>query len=365
MKRLLLALLFSASTYAQYTPTANLGLQVPATNSLNWQGPLDYDLNTLDAILAGSATLPTGATPSVSQTANFTTANTATTTITNFLAGLPGQSIRIVCGSADTFTTIPSSATISVAATFSCASARTITFVLFGTVWQEVSRTGVTGCLSAGAAGTLQAASGTGSCVASSLNDNGTTIVTAETLQAGAFQTPSAHPALGSTIRLAPADTIGWRNFANTGDNNLATVIGDIGNVPIDTLEYGAGIGTSFLAVQLGSNIAASGGLRFPALGSACWRNGSNSADLCLSKNSSDLFTLAAPFVAPGGSCTMSSSTTCTVTLPFSFVAPICLVTLQGSGGGIIAAECSVSGTTATVTAASANSLRWGVSVFD
>lgn len=63
-----------------------------------------------------------------------------------------------------------------------------------------------------------------------------------------------------------------------------------------------------------------------------------------------------------GGSCTMSSNTTCTVTLGASFTTPLCVATVQGSTP--IAAACSISGTTATVTAASANSAMWAVFFF-
>jgi hypothetical protein len=62
-----------------------------------------------------------------------------------------------------------------------------------------------------------------------------------------------------------------------------------------------------------------------------------------------------------GGTCTMSSSTSCTLTLQTTFIAqPVCQVTARGTTA--IAGACSVSGTTVTVTAASSNSLTWNVS---
>ena len=62
------------------------------------------------------------------------------------------------------------------------------------------------------------------------------------------------------------------------------------------------------------------------------------------------------------GTCSMSSSTSCTWTLAGSYTgAPICIAVAQGITP--IAAACSVSGTTVTVTAASANSLTWGAMV--
>jgi len=64
-----------------------------------------------------------------------------------------------------------------------------------------------------------------------------------------------------------------------------------------------------------------------------------------------------------GGTCSMSSATTCTVTLASAFTTPVCVASQQSSGT-VIAAECSVSSTTVTVTAASSNSATWGVLVF-
>ncbi|HEY2546150.1 MAG TPA: hypothetical protein VGI46_08805, partial [Candidatus Acidoferrum sp.] len=70
-------------------------------------------------------------------------------------------------------------------------------------------------------------------------------------------------------------------------------------------------------------------------------------------------------WLANGGACTMSSGTSCTVTLSAQPSAPAlthCLAQVQGSTA--IAAACSISGTTATVTAASSNSATWAVFVF-
>jgi hypothetical protein len=63
-----------------------------------------------------------------------------------------------------------------------------------------------------------------------------------------------------------------------------------------------------------------------------------------------------------GGSCTMSASTSCTVTMGASFTTPLCVATVQGAVP--IAAACSISGTTVTVTAASSNSATWAVFFF-
>jgi hypothetical protein len=65
-----------------------------------------------------------------------------------------------------------------------------------------------------------------------------------------------------------------------------------------------------------------------------------------------------------GGTCAMSTSTSCTITLAYSYTTPVCIVTQQSATltGG--AAGCTVSGTTATITAAVANSETWGALVF-
>jgi hypothetical protein len=70
-------------------------------------------------------------------------------------------------------------------------------------------------------------------------------------------------------------------------------------------------------------------------------------------------------WLANGGACTMSAGTSCTVTLSGQPTTPAlthCLAQVQG--GTAIAAACSISGTTATVTAASSNSATWAVFIF-
>jgi len=70
-------------------------------------------------------------------------------------------------------------------------------------------------------------------------------------------------------------------------------------------------------------------------------------------------------WLANGGACTMSSGTSCTVTLSAQPSTPAlthCLAQVQGATP--IAAACSISGTTATVTAASSNSATWAVFIF-
>lgn len=63
------------------------------------------------------------------------------------------------------------------------------------------------------------------------------------------------------------------------------------------------------------------------------------------------------------GTCTMSSSTTCTISLAAAFSStPGCVVTVQSST--VIAGGCTVFGTTVTVTAARPNSLTWAAILF-
>jgi hypothetical protein len=67
---------------------------------------------------------------------------------------------------------------------------------------------------------------------------------------------------------------------------------------------------------------------------------------------------------ATGGKCTMSSNTTCTVTIGKTYTAPVCIATQQSgtlTGGST---GCTVSGTKVTITAATPNSETWGVFVF-
>lgn len=63
------------------------------------------------------------------------------------------------------------------------------------------------------------------------------------------------------------------------------------------------------------------------------------------------------------GTCAMSASTSCTVTIGAAYNGtPGCVATAQGTTA--IAGACSVSGTTVTITAASANSATWAAMLF-
>jgi len=138
-----LTLLVVNTLYGQgQTITPNIQLVIPAYQSTNWQVPIDNDLSLIDSILGGAANLPTGTTPTISQQANWITQNTGATTITNFLGGFPHQTLRLLCGPSDTFTTVANSATILVNSSWSCATSNSLSLVLNGTVWTEFARSG-------------------------------------------------------------------------------------------------------------------------------------------------------------------------------------------------------------------------------
>jgi len=60
--------------------------------------------------------------------------------------------------------------------------------------------------------------------------------------------------------------------------------------------------------------------------------------------------------------CAMSAGTSCTVTLSASSLWKACNAQVQGTTP--IAAACNISGTTLTVTAASANSQNWAIFLY-
>lgn len=148
---------------AQSTLTPNVSFQIPAYQQVNWQVPINFNFNILDQILGGYLTLQTGPTPVISHTSNWVTANTTPTTITNFVGGFSGQTIRLFCPSGDTFTTVSSSsATISLQQPFTCNSGViSLTLTLIGNVWTETGRGTAAGSgLPAGADGDVQTKSG-------------------------------------------------------------------------------------------------------------------------------------------------------------------------------------------------------------
>src|SRR5579872_2295110 len=142
----LFALLCAGSAYCQFpcTTSPNVGFQIPNIgNQTNWGTCLNTDLNMLDVLLGGTSTLTVSSlTPSVAGSTNWLTANTSPVAITNFTGGFPGQTIHVICGVGDSFTTISGSANITVSGAWSCATSVSISFTLVGTKWTEDARAG-------------------------------------------------------------------------------------------------------------------------------------------------------------------------------------------------------------------------------
>jgi pectate lyase-like protein len=65
-----------------------------------------------------------------------------------------------------------------------------------------------------------------------------------------------------------------------------------------------------------------------------------------------------------GGSCTMSSSTTCTITIGHTYTTPLCIAVQETASPGNFGWGCLVSGTTVTITAATSNSGTFAAFVF-
>jgi hypothetical protein len=71
---LLLSLFVHApNAQAQYTPTPNIGMEIPSNGSQNWNVPLNYNFNRLDQLLSGQIAIP-----ALSITGNLTVDGTVT-----------------------------------------------------------------------------------------------------------------------------------------------------------------------------------------------------------------------------------------------------------------------------------------------
>ena len=141
---LALLLLTALGAQAQYSSTTNLALKKPNSGlTSGWDTYINGNFDSLDAFLTGVGTLASNSTtPSVSAgTPTWTANNSSTTVITNFTGGFSGQTIKILC--ADSKTSMVSGTNLSLESPFACNSVTTnsITLVLNGTVWTEVSRT--------------------------------------------------------------------------------------------------------------------------------------------------------------------------------------------------------------------------------
>ena len=137
----MVVLLTAETASAQFSTTTNMGMKKPnAGLQTGWDVYLNGNFDQLDAYLGGINTLTQNSTtPSVSGAMNWKTNNTSTTAITNFTSGFPGQTIKIIC--TDTHTSMVSGSSLALVTPFACTTANSITLVLNGSVWTEVSRT--------------------------------------------------------------------------------------------------------------------------------------------------------------------------------------------------------------------------------
>jgi hypothetical protein len=131
-------------------------------------------------------------------------------------------------------------------------------------------------------------------------------------LTAGTFISAAANPSASGTIRLATADSLAFRNFANGGDMFLSTSQGTVGTRPSDLASFlnFNGLAAAMFQSLSSQTSAASGLFRMQSGESACWRNNANNADGCLSRNSSDILTWPTGFKV-GTSSVFSSLPAC------------------------------------------------------
>lgn len=138
---------FSGRAEAQFPCTTStfVGFQIPNIgNTINWGNCLNYDFNKLDVILGGSQILPKSqATPTISAFGNYVTSNTTNFSITNFRGPYQGQTIRVFCGTSDTFTSITNGPFMQLSSNpWSCATSNSISLTFLGISWHENSRGG-------------------------------------------------------------------------------------------------------------------------------------------------------------------------------------------------------------------------------
>lgn len=99
-------------------------------------------------------------------------------------------------------------------------------------------------------------------------------------LIANPFVSSSTNPAAAGALRLSASDTINWRNGANSGDVSL-------GKDSSDNLLASNGFRAAFFATQT-ANPASTFQFRLASTDGISWRNNANTADVSLSKNGSD-----------------------------------------------------------------------------
>lgn len=104
------------------------------------------------------------------------------------------------------------------------------------------------------------------------------------TFTGSSFSSASANIAQSGVLRLASGDTVAWRNTANNGDVSINARNGASGNVPADVIQAnGTGFMAPFFVIFSGTS-AASGALRLQSADSINWRNAANTADSVLFK---------------------------------------------------------------------------------
>jgi hypothetical protein len=104
----------------------------------------------------------------------------------------------------------------------------------------------------------------------------------------------TANSAHTGAIRLANTDAFNWRNSTNSGDVGLVVSGPASGSRPADAIipNGGAGGFWSIFYSDASTNSANSGTFRLSSTSTIDWRNNANTADLALSKDSSDNFHL-------------------------------------------------------------------------
>jgi hypothetical protein len=201
---MILCLLWAGAAGAQ-TVTPNVQLQIPSYQQKNWQVPYDYDMTLLDRVIAASAPLPTGPTPTISQQAFWVTQNSSATIISNLLGGLPQQTVHLVCGVGD-LSSITGGPTMLVAGPWTCPSGISITLVLFGTQWTEVARSGGgAGSTIFGPQAPFTIFAGPGANSTTGIADGFTPAVSSST-------------SLAQSVTLQPGSTHDWMFFALSAD---------------------------------------------------------------------------------------------------------------------------------------------------
>lgn len=325
----LLSLMLSARVaFAQndYTTTPNLALKLPKIGSTNAGVYINGDFTTLDAAVGqfhgGFVVTPFSATPIFNLASGNTFQLTLTGNVTSSAVNQPGVTAGqflylIVCqdsaGSRTfTFPTSFQTPLPTISPTPSKCSASTWVWSASFSAWINTggSSGGGGGATPAPPAFSIQKAdAGATSLAASSILDNGSTVTVSEpvslastlgvtgaitaaaatfsgtltansTIVSNAHVSSSANPAASGIVRLATGDQVCWRNFANGADVCLSKDASDV-------LSY-AGVLSATAHRTASANPSLTGVLRLSTGDAIGWRNFANGADLLLSKNASD-----------------------------------------------------------------------------